>query len=156
MRHVVFILALSVLLLEASFAGPLDQKALKGAMAYGEVTRLNDIETNFDKKLALRLYEVPQFDGTCFEETHGVCKNRYYLSVSTFDAYPEANVFKLNLSGEVVDIEWVETDGVDYAELKLVHRPFTEAALSNNSSLTASESVTKLQVTPDKLTEQTR
>jgi len=46
---------------------------LKVAMSYGTMRQLNDIDPDIEKDL---------MDGNCFIETHGICQNKYYLSVS--------------------------------------------------------------------------
>lgn len=128
-------------------------KRLHQAMAYGEVTHLNDIETAFDKDLLVRLYEVPRFDGNCFKETHGVCQNTYYVSVSTFDEYPQANVFKLDNRGDVTDVKWIETDQYEHAKIKLRMTRYTKAARQNNTALADTNKTVTLELTPQKVTE---
>ena len=73
-----------------------DVNELSTAMAYGTIKDLNDIDHKIEKDLLVRLYQVPILGEECFVETHGICRNNYYISVSTYDEYPETNVFKLN------------------------------------------------------------
>lgn len=133
------VLYLSILLASCSV---LEQKTsieiydLKAAMAYGKIINLNDYNPNTEKDLLVRLYQVPLLNGGCFEETHGVCQNKFYISVSTFDEYPETNVFQLSVVGEVSDVQWIAEQIYDYVEIQLILSKYTKEALENNKKLT--------------------
>ena len=108
---------------------------LQNAIAFGEIKELNEYSSNIDKQLLVRLYSSPVYKEECFVETHGVCKYRYFLSVSTFDEYPETNVYKLKTEGEIISVNWRHTDDIDSAELDLTFNEFSEMAIKNNTSL---------------------
>jgi len=124
------------------------------AINFGSVLALGKlIETNPNKAaheidLFVRLYEMPVYENDCFIETHGICQNQYYVTVSTYDEYPETNVFKLKYKGEVVDLYWVEDNRVDYVKLMLVLEKYTGDALKNNNSLINSQFRVLVELTP--------
>lgn len=126
---------------------------LKEAMAYGTMTDLNKLTPGTEKDLSVRLYQVPAMGENCFIETHGICRYRYYLSVSTFDEQPETNVFKLSHTGEVTGIAWRAEDKIDYAEIELSLSPYTRAALKNNPALKSATTKVLLKVSPKALAE---
>ena len=129
---------------------------LKAALAYGQRIDLDTLDPAVDKNLSLRLYAVPQPGGDCFVETHGVCANTYYLSVSTFDEYPVANVFRLTHGGEVRDIRWREDATVDQATVEVTMDRYTAAARRNNPALPYARHTLVLTVTPVALVETSR
>ena len=108
---------------------------LQNALAFGDIKELNEYSSEIDKQLLIRLYSSPAYKENCFIETHGACKYRYFISVSTFDEYPETNIYKLQTEGEITDISWVHTSDIDSAELNLIFNQFSVAALKNNKSL---------------------
>lgn len=119
---------------------------LKTAMAYGKMSELNNSNRSAD--LLVRLYQVPVMDGSCFVETHGVCRYRYYVTVSTFDEQPETNVFKLSHEGEVTGVAWQTEDKPDYVEIELALGQYTQAALKNNPALKNTTSKLLLKLSP--------
>jgi len=108
---------------------------LENALAFGEIKELNKYSSNVDKQLLVRLYSSPVYKNHCFIETHGTCKYSYFLSVATFDEYPETNIYKLNTEGEIMEVNWKQTDGIDTALLDLVFNQYSIKALENNTSL---------------------
>ncbi|MBL1417764.1 MAG: hypothetical protein COA76_14120 [Moritella sp.] len=92
------ILGVTLLLFGCTNASTQNTSVLKGIMAYGTVTELNNQEENIEKELFIRLYQTPS-DSNCLTEIHSVCQYQYHMSVSTFDEYPEANVFELAIRG---------------------------------------------------------
>lgn len=108
---------------------------LQNALAFGDIKELNDYSSEIDKQLLIRLYSSPVEKENCFIETHGTCKYRYFITVSTFDEYPETNIYQLQTEGEITDISWVDTSDIDSAELNLVFNQFSVAALKNNNAL---------------------
>ncbi|MBT0961028.1 hypothetical protein [Denitromonas iodatirespirans] len=129
---------------------------LKAALAYGQRIDLDARDPAIEKNLSLRLYAVPQVGGDCFVETHGVCANTYYLSVSTFDEYPLANVFRLTHEGEVRDVRWREDATVDQATIDVTMDRYTAAARKNNPALPDIRHGLVLTVTPTALIETVR
>ena len=113
---------------------------LQNALAFGDIRELNKYSPEVDKQLLIRLYSSPIHSShthkeNCFIETHGVCKYSYFISVSTFDEYPETNIYKLQTEGEITDISWVHSSDIDSAELNLIFNQFSVAALKSNNSL---------------------
>ena len=113
---------------------------LQNALAFGNIKELNEYSPEVDKQLLIRLYSSPIYTSqthkeNCFIETHGTCKYSYFITVSTFDEYPETNIYQLQTEGEITDISWVDTSDIDSAELNLVFNQFSAAALKNNKSL---------------------
>jgi len=108
---------------------------LQNALAFGEIKELNRLDTKVDKQLLLRLYRSPLYLKNCFKETHAVCRYTYFLSVSTYDEYPETNIYMLKTQGEIIKISWINTTTVDTAKLKLTFNSYTREALKNNKSL---------------------
>lgn len=108
---------------------------LKRSLAVGSVIEVNSYGQKVEKQLYIRLHSYPVYGLSCFVETSGVCKYGYYMSVSTFDEYPEINLYELDFEGEVIDITWQYTDIVDEAIVSLTIREYAKAALENNKSL---------------------
>ena len=108
---------------------------LQNALAFGEIKELNQLDTKVDKQLLLRLYRAPLHQKGCFKETHGVCRYTYFLSVSSYDEYPETNIYKLKNQGEIISIDWENTTTIDTAKLKLTFNRYTNEALKNNKTL---------------------
>ena len=118
---------------------------LKNALAFGERQELNEYSPNIDKQLLVRLYSSPIYEENCFIETHGTCKYNYFLSVSTFDEYPETNIYKLKNKGEIIEVNWKHTDDIDSVELDLVFNQFSMSALENNAALINHEQRVKIK-----------
>jgi hypothetical protein len=108
---------------------------VKEAMAYGKLIELNKFDEHIEKELLIRLYEVPNNSINCFVEIHGICKYEYFLSISTFDEYPEVDVFKLSVSGKISNTEWVVVEQPDYAEIVVTYSEYTDEAYENNKEL---------------------
>ncbi len=117
-------------------------------MAYGSMKELNNIDPNMEKDLLIRLYQIPIMGERCFVETHGVCQNSYYISVSTFDEFPETNVFKLNMAGDVSRIQWLQENQYDYVEIEFTLNKYTKEAMANNNSLVNTQSKVLVKLTP--------
>lgn len=126
---------------------------IKHVMAYGTLSELNKLNRGSDADLLVRLYQLPTEDQSCFVETHGVCRYRYYVIVSTFDEQPETNVFKLSHQGEVTGVVWKAEDRPDYAEIELSLNQYTGAALKNNKALKNSTTKLLLKLSPNKMEE---
>lgn len=129
---------------------------LKAAMAYGTMLEVNKSHPNKDADLLVRLYQVPAADESCFVETHGVCRYRYYVTVSTFDEQPEVNVFTLSHEGEVTAVAWQVEDKQDYVEIELSLSQYTRAALKNNKALKNTTSKVLLKLSPNEMQEVVR
>jgi hypothetical protein len=126
---------------------------LENALAFGERKELNEYSPHIDKQLLVRLYSAPIYKDHCFIETHGTCKYSYFLSVSTFDEYPETNIYKLNTEGEIKAVNWKQTDDIDSAELELVFNKFSMRALENNASLVNHEQKVQIKVNISEIVE---
>lgn len=126
---------------------------LKNAISYGEIRDLSEYTPEIEKKLFIRLFHAPIHSDDCFKETHGICQYKYFLSVSTFDEYPETNIYELETLGEIDSISWMPISGMDKAKLKLTLNKYTKEALLNNSLLINKRYVVNIVVTPKELTE---
>ncbi len=122
-------------------------------MAYGTMKELNNINPDIEKDLFVRLYESPILGENCFIETHGICRNSYYFSVSTFGELPESNLFKLSMSGEITKIQWIKNSKYDYAEIEFILNSYTKAALANNKSLVNIQKKVQIKMEPDNFRE---
>ncbi len=131
----------------------LDINELSILMAYGTMKELNDIDPDIEKDLLIRLYQSPILGESCFIETHGVCRNNYYLSVSTFDEFPESNVFRLRMVGEITEIHWVQESKYDYVEIEFTLNSYTKEALTNNKSLVNVRKKVLVKLEPNSLVE---
>jgi len=131
-----------------------DTYQLKEAMAYGTLIELNDRNENIEKNLLVRMYQVPLSNGDCFIETHGVCKYQYYISVSTFDEYPEVNVVKLDVYGEIISVKWLSVKESDYAEIEIIYNHFTKEAIQNNKALSTTKFRILLKINPENIIEE--
>ena len=120
----------------------------QAAMAYGSVEALHPTQPGVEENLILRLYALPVFGESCFVETSGVCRNRYLLSVSSFDEQPEFGVFALPFSGQVTAVSWQGDAVVDHATLVFTVDRYTRAATANNPGLENSQQVIRLRVSP--------
>ncbi len=130
------------------------EKSLEKAIAYGSIQELNNINPKVEKNLLVRLYESPIYSENCFKETHGICHYRYFLSVSTFDEYPEVNIYNIKQVGEISEIKWLNKQSSDYAEIKFTFNKYTKAALNNNSSLKNKIEDILVKLTPIKYIEE--
>lgn len=119
---------------------------LQNAIAFGEIKELNQLDSKVDKQLLLRLYRSPLHHKGCFVETHGVCRYTYFLSVSTYDEYPETNIYKLKSQGEIVSVSWKKATTIDTANLKLILNSYTNEALKNNKALKNVEKTVHIKV----------
>jgi hypothetical protein len=129
---------------------------MKQAMAIGSMKELNQLDMEKDKDLLVRLYQVPVLGETCFIETHGICRYKYLISVSTFDEYPEINVFELSARGEVTNISWLPENTLDYVEMELAFNTYTQDALKNNTALENKIYKVLLKIDPKKVVETRR
>ncbi|WP_419811580.1 hypothetical protein [Bacterioplanoides sp.] len=82
------------------------------AISYGKISELNNIETNHEKKLFLRLISLPE-KGSCIEETLSVCSYKHFISVSSFDEYPDFNIFLLSYNGFFDEVVWKNSGNID-------------------------------------------
>ncbi len=123
------------------------------AVAYGQIRDLNAASPDIDKPLFVRLIEVPVIESSCFPETRGTCRFRYYLTVSTFDEQPETNVFRLEQRGQVLDAEWRESGLVDAAVIDLQITKYSKAAVDTNPELEQERSTVRIRVTPNSMEE---
>ncbi|MFT7374278.1 MAG: hypothetical protein ACI9T9_002984 [Oleiphilaceae bacterium] len=126
---------------------------LQKALVFGNIKELNEYNSEVDKQLLIRLYSSPVYKENCFFETHGICKYKYFISVSTFDEYPETNIDKLQNEGEITEINWINTSDIDSAELKLIFNHFSVAALKNNSTLINHQKIVNIKVNPSEISE---
>lgn len=133
-----------------------DSHDLSRVMAYGSVKELNAINPEIEKDLLIRLYQSPIFGESCFIETHAVCRYNYYLSVSTFDEFPQSNVFKLKMVGKVTDIHWLKETKYDYVEIEFTINQYTKEALVNNPALVNTSTSVLIKVDPNRLIESIR
>jgi len=123
------------------------------AISYGEIAEVNGYSSEIEKSLYVRMYQAPIYNEYCFVETHGICKYKYYFSVSTFDEYPEVNLFELRHQGEVVDIRWLENNDIDSATIEFRMSKYTKEALQNNSALAVEVDVFQVVLTPHSMDE---
>jgi hypothetical protein len=126
---------------------------LQNALAFGDIKELNEYSVEIDKQLLIRLYSSPIHKENCFLETHGTCKYKYFISVSTFDEYPETNIYKLQNEGEITDINWIDTSDIDSAELNLVFNQFSVAALKNNNTLINHQKIVHIKANSSDISE---
>ncbi len=126
---------------------------LQSAVAFGVIEELNKLDPDVEKQLLLRLYRAPVYVEGCFKETHGICQYSYFLSVSTFDEYPEINMYKLKTKGEITKIMWLNESEVDSAKLNIIFTNYTGYAIKNNSALSAKKEAVQIQVNKDYISE---
>ena len=151
-KSVIFIIVSLLLISCAAEENVLSARAnLHKVLALGDMISLNSQPTNWEKDLLVRLYEVPIFENNCFIETHGICQNEYYLTVSTFDEYPELNVYKLEFTGELIDYQWIEEATSDYVEILFVMRNYRSDAIKNNPKLKGQNFRFIIKVSAEKL-----
>lgn len=129
---------------------------LERVLALGTMFDLNTETTSWEKDLLVRLYEVPLAGGDCFEGTHGVCKNKYYFTTSTIDAYPDINVSELGIEGDLVSFKWLEDDAVDFVKLSLVIQNFTSEAIAQNTALEAETQSITVELYADRMSVSTQ
>lgn len=140
-----FLLLLSVFVL--SSCSSIDSELTK-AMSFGEITDLNGYSKDIEKSLFVRLYRSPVYKENCFKETHGICKYQYFLSVSTFDEYPDIAIYKLPEQGEIKEIHWSKSSETDTAIIEFTMNSFTDMALKNNSALKSESKKLLIRVSP--------
>ena len=143
-----FLLLLSVFVL--SSCSTIDTELTK-AISFGEITDLNGYSKNIEKSLFVRLYRSPVYKENCFKETHGVCKYQYFLSISTFDEYPDIAIYKLSEQGEIKEIHWSSSSEIDTAIIEFTMNSFTDMALKNNSTLKPESKKLLVRVNPSNI-----
>ena len=126
---------------------------LQSALAFGAIEELNKLDPKIEKQLLLRLYRSPLYVENCFQETHGICKYTYFLSVSTFDEYPETNIYQLKTKGEITKITWHTENKADSAKLDIIFTKYTSYAIKNNSSLDAQKEFVQIVVNSKNISE---
>lgn len=126
---------------------------LQKAISFGEIKELNQYSSDVEKQLLVRLYQAPIYKENCFKETHGICQYKYFLSVSTYDEYPETNIFELKNTGEIIDVKWSLSNKVDTAVISMTVNKYTTEALKNNKDLKNGKAIINLVITPTKLKE---
>jgi len=115
--------------------GVFNKPDFEKAIAFGKITELNQFSPKIEKDLLVRLYQAPLYESNCFVETHGICQYKYFVTVSTFDEYPETNVYELENMGEVSKVSWLPEEKVDYAEINLTFNQYSKYAMENNKKL---------------------
>jgi len=118
----------------------------KQVMALGKVIELNKKSQKNAADLKVRLFELVSHKLKCFIETHGICQYEYYVAVSTFDEYPETNVFKLKHKGVLIQAVWLKSSKVDNVKLELIMDKYTQAAQKNNKKLINVRSVVLVEL----------
>ena len=126
---------------------------LQNALAFGDIKVLNEYSAEIDKHLLIRLYSAPIHKESCFVETQGACKFKYFISVSTFDEYPETNIYRLQNEGEITEVNWINTSDVDSAELNLIFNQFSSGALKNNNALINQQKIVNIKANPSEILE---
>jgi len=155
MKYLLF--SLVFLCASCSNANEIDAKGidleLQQAISFGPIQDLNEHSDEVDKQLFIRLFRAPLYVQDCFLETNGICKYKYFLSVSSFDEQPETNIYSLKAVGEIADISWSATDKIDTAIINLTINKYTSAALKNNKELKSELKNINLVITPKNIIE---
>jgi len=128
-------------------------KNLQKAISYGDVISLNEYSSEIDKRLFVRMLNVPEYKEGCFKETNGPCHNRYFLTVSTFDEKPETNIYPLKARGEVVDVAWHESTENDMADITITMSNHTILAFENNPELKREKILIRVNLTTHSIDE---
>ena len=148
------------LLTSCSFASPpapIGIQEVTTAMAIGTIKELSKFSPDIEKELLVRLFEYPaEVSQDCFIETSGTCYYSYLISVSTFDEYPEVQLYKLKAQGEITSINWRKVDKPDYAEIEFSISRYSALALKNNTKLKNSEVIILTKITPKSIEEVTK
>ena len=110
------------------------------------MTDLNAQSTDTEHELLVRLYEVPIFENDCFVETHGICQYEYFITLSTYDEYPDSNVYKLPVKGELQGFNWLADDVPDREQIEFRFAKYSKAALANNSQLVNQQSAVTVKL----------
>jgi hypothetical protein len=126
---------------------------LKAAISYGEIIELNEYSKSVDKQLLVRLFSSPIYNESCFVEAHAVCQYQYYLSVSTFDEYPEFNIYRLTDVGEITDVKWLESTAIDSAIIEFNLNTYTDMAVGNNPDLDVDNRVLRVMLSAKSIEE---
>jgi len=147
------ILLLTILLFAGSCTAI--NEDLQRALSYGKITEANEYSPQIEKKLYIRLYQAPVYGVKCFEETHGVCRYRDFMTLATYDEYPETGIFPLKLTGEIKNIEWRHSKEIDSAVLYLTVHAYTAEALENNPDLQDTVSIVRIKASPASIEETT-
>jgi hypothetical protein len=110
---------------------------------------LNDLTTEFDKSLSIKLYSVginePAYG------TEMIVAHKYYLAVSEYDEYPDQAVFYLGRFGEISEIIWADTERYDTALLQLKITEHPSWVLKIDPKLNNKKASYSLLVTVNKL-----
>jgi len=97
---------------------PIENSVLTEILNAGLLIDVNSYSMEIEKNVYVKIYKVPK-QGQCIEETNTVCSYTCYLAISEIDEFPKQAVFKLGEYGDIIDIEWGETQKQDYAEFTI-------------------------------------
>ena len=93
----------------------------------------------------LRLYGVG-VEGDCVPETHWVCEFDYYLAVSTFGSWPKISVYSLGRIGEIVLVEYKQTNPGYQDTIRLTWANYPATVLKRVRTLQAVRRTTEFNI----------
>lgn len=156
MKNILYILLILVIPCASSSnesITKLTDKDMIELLIFGELKDLNQIRTDKEKKLWLKIYQVPnREDNDCFPESHGICDYKYYLATSQFDDSPLINAYSLGVLGEVIEYNWQESQSIDTAIISITANKYSKEALNYNKSLVNQVAKYKVIATPNNMT----
>jgi len=126
---------------------------LPQVLALGKLIDITPRNTDHEIDLMVKVYEVPILENTCFVETHGVCQHAYFIAVSTYDEFPDTNVFQLSNIGVLRNYTWLPDEKTDFVEIEFAMDSYTATALANNKGLKNQPYRVQLQITPKEIKE---
>jgi len=130
----------------------ISNKEIRKILVFSNMVDLNKLDTTIEKKLVIRVFEVPvSEENDCFPESHGVCAYDYYISASQFDEQPEYNVFKIGTFGQITKYIWKKTSKLDTAEIEIFTTRYSLAAQKYNIKLPKIENRILLSIDVNRL-----
>ncbi len=121
-------------------------------MASSEIIELNQLQRKIEKNLIVRVYKLSgSEENSCFPESHGICKYKYYIATSQIDENPIVNAYFIGELGEIIQYRWEKTNQIDTAIIDITVNKYTKNALNYNKSLISIEKKYKLIVKPNKI-----
>ncbi|RMH10451.1 MAG: hypothetical protein D6698_17625 [Gammaproteobacteria bacterium] len=154
MQRLLFLAVSSFYIANCPAGEKVDYDTLTSLLAYGTSKDIPPEEATGVAPLILRLHALPDLHHRdCIPETDSPCGNIYYLSVATYDEFPEAAVFRLPLSGEVLSVELLPTDKdqTDTARLSIEWQNVSRFVHARNPEIPLQRRTMTVRVTPTDL-----
>ena len=97
-----------------------------------ETQELNKLPGGSEANVKIRLLSIAE-EGDCVPGTHYVCSNKYYLGIIEYGQVSAQSVFYLGKVGEIKNIQWIKTKGIEGAVLEMTVLNYSGYVFSKNT-----------------------